>query len=62
MRRARGMTSGGTAGPARVVWHSAGANVALLVALRRPDLVERAALISGVFPATGGSRTRSTRA
>ena len=36
-------------GPAHVVGCSAGANVALMVALRRPDLVRRLVLISGVF-------------
>lgn len=36
-------------GPAHLVGHSDGANVALLVALRRPDLVDRLVLISGNF-------------
>jgi pimeloyl-ACP methyl ester carboxylesterase len=36
-------------GPAHLVGHSDGANVALLVALRRPDLVRKAVLISGNF-------------
>jgi pimeloyl-ACP methyl ester carboxylesterase len=36
-------------GPAHLVGHSDGANVALLVALRRPDLVRRLVLISGNF-------------
>lgn len=40
-------------GAAHLVGHSAGANVALLVALRRPDLVRRVALISGVFHRDG---------
>jgi pimeloyl-ACP methyl ester carboxylesterase len=40
-------------GPAHLVGHSAGANVALLVALRRPDLVRRLVLISGVFHRDG---------
>jgi pimeloyl-ACP methyl ester carboxylesterase len=39
--------------PAHLVGASAGANVALLVALRRPDLVRRLALISGVFHRDG---------
>jgi pimeloyl-ACP methyl ester carboxylesterase len=36
-------------GPAHLVGHSDGANVALLVALARPDLVERLVLISANF-------------
>ena len=40
-------------GPAYVAGHSGGAIVALLVALRRPDLVERVVLISGVFHRDG---------
>jgi len=36
-------------GPAHLVGHSDGANVALLVALSRPDLVDRLVLISGNF-------------
>lgn len=36
-------------GPAHLVGHSDGANVALLAALRRPDLVRRLVLISGNF-------------
>jgi pimeloyl-ACP methyl ester carboxylesterase len=36
-------------GPAHLVGHSDGANVALLVALARPDLVDRLVLISGNF-------------
>ena len=36
-------------GPAHLVGHSDGANVALLVALKRPDLVRRLVLISGTF-------------
>ena len=36
-------------GPAHLVGHSDGANVALLVALARPDLVGRLVLISGNF-------------
>jgi pimeloyl-ACP methyl ester carboxylesterase len=36
-------------GPAHLVGHSDGANVALLVALRRPDLVRRLVLMSGNF-------------
>ncbi|WP_114559060.1 alpha/beta fold hydrolase [Desertihabitans aurantiacus] len=41
------------AGPARLVGFSDGAVVALLTALRRPDLVERLVLLSGVFEAGG---------
>lgn len=40
-------------GPARLVGHSDGANVALIVGLRRPDLVERMVLISANFRADG---------
>ena len=40
-------------GPAHLVGNSAGANVALLVALRRPDVVRRLVLISGVFHRDG---------
>ncbi|WP_053207236.1 alpha/beta fold hydrolase [Jiangella muralis] len=40
-------------GPARVAGYSDGAVVALLTALRRPDLVERLVLISGVFDPSG---------
>jgi pimeloyl-ACP methyl ester carboxylesterase len=40
-------------GPARLVGCSAGTSVALLVALRRPDLVERLVLICGVFHRDG---------
>jgi pimeloyl-ACP methyl ester carboxylesterase len=40
-------------GPAHVVGHSVGAGVALHVALRRPDLVDRLVLISGVFHHSG---------
>jgi pimeloyl-ACP methyl ester carboxylesterase len=36
-------------GPTHLVGHSDGANVALLVALRRPDLVDKLVLISGNF-------------
>jgi pimeloyl-ACP methyl ester carboxylesterase len=36
-------------GPAHLAGHSDGANVALLAALRRPDLVRRLVLISGNF-------------
>lgn len=36
-------------GPARLVGHSDGANVGLMVALRRPDLVERLVCISANF-------------
>ena len=39
--------------PVHLVGCSAGANVALLVALRRPDLVRRLVLISGVFHRDG---------
>jgi pimeloyl-ACP methyl ester carboxylesterase len=39
--------------PAHVVGCSAGAGVALLVALRRPDLARRVVLISGVFHRDG---------
>ena len=40
-------------GPAHLVGHSAGANVALVVAVRRPDLARRVVLISGVFHRDG---------
>jgi pimeloyl-ACP methyl ester carboxylesterase len=40
-------------GSARLVGCSAGASVALLVALRRPDLVERLVVIGGVFHRDG---------
>jgi pimeloyl-ACP methyl ester carboxylesterase len=40
-------------GPARVVGCSAGASLALLVALRRPDLVPRLVVICGVFHRDG---------
>ncbi len=40
-------------GPARLVGCSAGAIVALLVALRRPDLTRRVVLVSGVFHRDG---------
>jgi pimeloyl-ACP methyl ester carboxylesterase len=40
-------------GPADLIGWSAGANVALLTALRRPDLVRRLVLISGVFHRDG---------
>jgi pimeloyl-ACP methyl ester carboxylesterase len=40
-------------GPAHLVGYSAGAIVALLVALRRPDLVQRLVLVSGVFHRDG---------
>jgi pimeloyl-ACP methyl ester carboxylesterase len=40
-------------GPAHLVGHSDGANVALLVALARPDLVDQLVLISGNFRADG---------
>ena len=36
-------------GPAHLVGYSDGANVAMLVAMRRPDLVRRVALLSGNF-------------
>jgi pimeloyl-ACP methyl ester carboxylesterase len=36
-------------GPAHLVGHSAGACLALVIALRRPDLVRRLVVISGVF-------------
>ncbi|MEV5687586.1 alpha/beta hydrolase [Streptomyces sp. NPDC052164] len=36
-------------GPAHLVGHSDGANVAMIVAMRRPDLVQRLVLISGNF-------------
>jgi pimeloyl-ACP methyl ester carboxylesterase len=39
--------------PAHLVGHSAGANVALLTALRRPDLVRCLVVISGVFHRDG---------
>jgi pimeloyl-ACP methyl ester carboxylesterase len=40
-------------GPAHLVGCSAGASVALLVALRRPDLARRLVLVSGVFHRDG---------
>ncbi len=40
-------------GPARLVGYSAGATVALRVAVGRPDLVDRLVLISGVFHSDG---------
>jgi pimeloyl-ACP methyl ester carboxylesterase len=40
-------------GPAHVVGCSAGASVALLVAVRRPDLARRVVLVSGVFHRDG---------
>lgn len=40
-------------GPAHLVGHSAGANVALLMALRRPDLARRVVLASCVFHRDG---------
>jgi pimeloyl-ACP methyl ester carboxylesterase len=40
-------------GPAHLVGWSAGASVALLVALRRPDLARRMVLIAGVFRRDG---------
>src|SRR5215207_5944632 len=40
-------------GPAHLVGCSAGASVALVVALRRPDLARRVVLISGVFHRDG---------
>ncbi|GAA5037490.1 alpha/beta fold hydrolase [Actinopolymorpha pittospori] len=40
-------------GPARLVGYSAGAGVALRVALDRPDLVERLVLVSGAFHTDG---------
>ncbi|HKH15073.1 MAG TPA: hypothetical protein VKA47_10510 [Solirubrobacterales bacterium] len=40
-------------GPANLVGFSAGARVALLVALRRPDAARRVVLISGVFHRDG---------
>jgi pimeloyl-ACP methyl ester carboxylesterase len=40
-------------GPAHVIGCSAGASVALLVALRRPELVRRLVLVSGVFHRDG---------
>ncbi|MFF5985525.1 alpha/beta fold hydrolase [Prauserella flavalba] len=40
-------------GQARLAGYSAGASVALAVALRRPDLVERLVLISGAFDLDG---------
>jgi pimeloyl-ACP methyl ester carboxylesterase len=41
------------AGPAHVVGYSDGASVAILAALRRPDLIERLVLISGGFHPSG---------
>ena len=46
-------------GPAQLVGCSAGASVALLVALRRPDLARRLVLVSGVFHRMAGSQPRS---
>ena len=40
-------------GPVRLAGYSAGATVALLVAVRRPDLVDRLVLISGAFDMAG---------
>jgi pimeloyl-ACP methyl ester carboxylesterase len=40
-------------GPVRLVGYSAGAMVALWVAVRRPDLVERLVLVSGAFDPEG---------
>lgn len=40
-------------GPSHLVGPSAGANVALVVALRRPDLARRVVLIGGVFHRDG---------
>ncbi|GAA4529971.1 alpha/beta fold hydrolase [Nonomuraea ferruginea] len=40
-------------GPVRLVGYSAGATVALWVAVRRPDLVDRLVLISGAFDMEG---------
>lgn len=40
-------------GPARLVGYSAGAIVALHVAVQRPDLVQRLVLISGAFHPDG---------
>jgi pimeloyl-ACP methyl ester carboxylesterase len=40
-------------GPVRLVGYSAGATVALRVAVRRPDLVDRLVLISGAFNRDG---------
>jgi pimeloyl-ACP methyl ester carboxylesterase len=40
-------------GPAHLVGCSAGASVALLVALRRPDLARHVVLVSGVFHRDG---------
>lgn len=40
-------------GPVRLVGYSAGAVVALVVAMRRPDLVDRLVLISGAFDKSG---------
>ena len=40
-------------GPARLVGFSAGAVVALLAALRRPDVVDRLVLVSGLFHRDG---------
>ena len=40
-------------GPARLMGHSDGAIVALLTAIRRPDLVDRLVVVSGVFHLDG---------
>jgi pimeloyl-ACP methyl ester carboxylesterase len=47
-------------GPAHLVGHSDGAVVALVVALRRPDLVRRLVFGAGVFHHDGWRRARST--
>ncbi|ASO21203.1 pimeloyl-ACP methyl ester carboxylesterase [Actinoalloteichus hoggarensis] len=48
-----GFLSAVVGGPAHLVGYSDGAAVALLVALRRPDLVRRLVLVSGVFHRDG---------
>jgi pimeloyl-ACP methyl ester carboxylesterase len=48
-------------GPAHLVGCSAGASLALVVALRRPDLARKVVVISGVFHRDGWARARSIR-
>ena len=52
---------GVVAGPAHLVGWSAGASVALVVAVRRPDLARRLVLIGVSSTATAGSPPRSIR-
>lgn len=48
-------------GPAHLVGRSAGASVALLAALRRPDLARRLVLIAGVFHRDAGRSSQVAR-